>query len=83
MQTLLLVSQIVCPDPINLRGEDFYHDDGPIIKVRNRKPKNIWDRLAIFAGFAPDYEIVGGFLAFQRHKAAGHIRVLVNLVEEE
>lgn len=78
---LLLVSQIECPDPIVLKGENYVLDDGPEIKVRYRKPKNAWDWAMIHLGFAPDYVIVGGFRAFQRHKNFGHLRVHVTLIE--
>lgn len=82
MQSRLLVSQISCPDPVVVKGENYVLDDGPIIKVKFRSPINLWDRFLILAGFAPDYEIVCGFRAFAQLKAAGHLRVTVTVVTD-
>ena len=82
MESLLLVSQINCPDPISLRGENYVLDDGPIIKVRLRKSNGLWDKLMIFCGFTAEYEVVSGFRVFLLHKKAGYIRVPVTITED-
>lgn len=83
MRSLLLVSQIQSPDSIELKGEHYYLDDSTEIKVRLRKPRNLWDKFLIFAGFHPEYEIVSGFQQFQRHKNFGHLRVSVTITSGE